>query len=193
MKEKLTTKDLISAGAFGAIYVVLLFASSMILSMFPLALLMTPLIMGIIGGTVYMVYVSKIQKMGAIMILAILVGLITSNATFYPFLLALVWGLLAEIIFKLGKKQTKRAMILSYCVFNFTSIGPLFTIILAKQAFLETCVVYYGQAYADTIDKYTPSWIVIVFIVFAVAGAFIGGKVGQRLLKKHFVKVGIVE
>lgn len=192
MKSKLTTKDLIGAGAYGAIYVVLLAVVSTILSMAPIAFLITPLVMGIIGGTVYMVYVSKIQKTGAIMILAVLVGLSTSNATIYPFFIALIWGVIAEIIFKLGKKQEGNAIRLSYCVFNLTSIGPFFTIILAKQAFLDNCVVYYGQAYADTLDKYTPSWIIIVFIAFAVVGAVIGGKVGQRLLKKHFVKVGIV-
>lgn len=191
MKTKLTTKDLIGAGAFGAIYAVLLFAASMILSMMPIALLLTPLIMGIIGGTVYMVYVSKVPKTGAVMILAVLVGLITSNATMYPFFLALVWGLIAEIILKIGKNQMRKSMLFSYCIFNFTSIGPLFTIILAKDAFLETCVVYYGQAYADTLDKYTPSWVVLVFIAFAIIGALIGGKTGQRLLKKHFEKVGI--
>lgn len=56
MKEKLTTKELIGAGAFGGIYVALLFIVSMILSMAPVALLLTPFVMGLIGGTVYMVY-----------------------------------------------------------------------------------------------------------------------------------------
>lgn len=192
MKSKLTTKDLIGAGAFGAIYVVLLAVVSTILSMAPIAFLLTPLIMGIVGGTVYMVYVRRIQKTGAIMILAVLVGLATSNSTIYPFFIALIWGVLAEIVYKLRKNQGTTAIQLSYCVFNLTSIGPFFTIILAKQAFLDSCVMYYGQAYADTIDKYTPSWIALVFIAFAVVGALMGGKVGQRLLKKHFVKVGIV-
>ena len=49
MKTKLTTKDLISAGAFGAIYLVLLTVlSSMILPIVPILYLATPLIAGII-------------------------------------------------------------------------------------------------------------------------------------------------
>lgn len=191
MKEKLTTRELIGAGAFGAIYVALLFAVSMALSMAPIALLLTPLVMGVIGGTVYMVYVSKIQKNGAVMILAVLVGVITSNAAIYPLLLALVWGIIAEIILKVMGISKKRSMLISYCVFNLTSIGPLFTLILAKEAFLENCLVYYGTAYAETIDKYTPSWVIFVFIGFAVAGAIVGCVVGGRLLKKHFLRVGV--
>lgn len=191
MKEKLTTRELIGAGAFGAIYVALLFVVSMILSMAPIALLLTPFVMGVIGATVYMVYVSKIQKTGAVMILAILVGLITSNATIYPFFLALIWGVIAEVILKVMGREKRSSMLVSYCVFNFTSIGPLFTLILAKEAVLETYKVYYGEAYANTIDKYTPSWVLLVFIALAVAGAVNGCVVGGRLLKKHFSRVGV--
>ena len=54
MKTKLTTKDLITAGAFGAIYLVLLTVLSSILTIVPILFLATPLIAGIILGTVYM-------------------------------------------------------------------------------------------------------------------------------------------
>ena len=83
MKTKLTTKDLISAGAFGAIYLVLLTVlSSMILPIVPILYLATPLIAGIILGSVYMLYSLKVPRTGSIFILAVLVGLITSLATF---------------------------------------------------------------------------------------------------------------
>ena len=54
MKTKLTTKDLITAGAFGAIYLVLLTVLSSVLTIVPILFLATPLIAGIILGTVYM-------------------------------------------------------------------------------------------------------------------------------------------
>ncbi len=49
----------------------------------------TPLIAGIILGTVYMLYATKVPRTGAILVLAILVGLITSMATIYPLILQL--------------------------------------------------------------------------------------------------------
>ena len=73
MKTKLTTKDLITAGAFGAIYLVLLTVLSSVLTIVPILFLATPLIAGIILGTVYMLYATKVPRTGAILVLAILV------------------------------------------------------------------------------------------------------------------------
>ena len=90
MKTKLTTKDLITAGAFGAIYLVLLTVLSSVLTIVPILFLTTPLIAGIILGTVYMLYAARCRaEKGAILVLAILVGLITSMATIYPLILLL--------------------------------------------------------------------------------------------------------
>lgn len=75
MKTKLTTKDLITAGAFGAIYLVLLTVLSSVLTIVPILFLATPLIAGIILGTVYMLYATKVPRTGAILVLALLVGL----------------------------------------------------------------------------------------------------------------------
>lgn len=72
MKTKLTTKDLITAGAFGAIYLVLLTVLSSVLTIVPILFLATPLIAGIILGTVYMLYATKVPRTGAILVLAIL-------------------------------------------------------------------------------------------------------------------------
>lgn len=107
MKTKLTTKDLITAGAFGAIYLVLLTVLSSVLTIVPILFLATPLIAGIILGTVYMLYATKVPRTGAILVLAILVGLITSMTTIYPLIFAVVWGLIAELIHR-KKTQIRR-------------------------------------------------------------------------------------
>ena len=174
MKTKLTTKDLITAGAFGAIYLVLLTVLSSVLTIVPILFLATPLI----AGT------------GAILVLAILVGLITSMATIYPLIFAVVWGLIAELI-TAKRRKSAGALAVSYCVFNLTSMGPFFALILAKDAFLESCAGYYGEEYIATLDKLTPSWIVLVLIALALVGGLLGGLFGRKILKKHFVKAGI--
>ncbi|WP_456089149.1 MptD family putative ECF transporter S component [Oribacterium parvum] len=193
MKIKLTTKDLISAGAFGAIYLVLLTVlSSMILPIVPILYLATPLIAGIILGSVYMLYSLKVPRTGSIFILAVLVGLITSMATFYPLIAAIVWGVIAELIVAGKRRNSAKALIASYCVFNLTSMGPFFAILIAKDAFLSICTTYYGAEYAATLDSLTPNWIIVVFIALALLGGLLGGLFGKRILSKHFVKAGIV-
>lgn len=190
MKTKLTTKDLITAGAFGAIYLVLLTVLSSILTIVPVLFLATPLIAGIVLGTVYMLYATKVPRTGAILVLAVLVGLITSMATIYPLIFAVVWGIIAEII-TAKKHNSAGALAASYCVFNLTSMGPFFALVLAKDAFLESCSAYYGAEYVAALDALTPSWIVIVLIALALVGGLLGGLFGRRVLKKHFVKAGI--
>ena len=79
----------------------------------------------------------------------------------------------------------------SYVVFNMTSMGPFFAIIVAKKAFLENCATYYGADYAAAFDALTPDWIVAVLIAFALIGGLLGGLLGKCILKKHFEKAGI--
>ena len=190
MKTNLSTKDLITAGAFGAIYLVLLTVLSSALTIVPVLFLATPLIAGVILGTVYMLYAAKVQRTGAILVLAVLVGLITSMATIYPLIFSVVWGIIAEVIVA-RKRGSASALAASYCVFNLTSMGPFFDLVLAKDAFLESCAGYYGEEYVATLDALTPSWIVVVLIALALAGGLLGGLFGRRVLKKHFVKAGM--
>ena len=193
MKSKLTTKDVIAAGAFAAIYLVLLTVLAvMVLPIVPVLYLATPLIAGVLLGTVYMLYCVKVPRTGAVLILSILVGLITSMASIYPLSAAVVWGLIAEVILAKGHRKSPNSLLASYCVFNLTSMGPFFSMLLAKDAFLQTCTTYYGEQYAQTIDQLTPSWIILVFIVLALLGGLLGGLFGKKLLKKHFAKAGIV-
>jgi energy-coupling factor transport system substrate-specific component len=71
-------------------------------------------------------------------------------------------------------------------------MGPFWMLVFAKQRYLDACVRYYGQDYADGFDRLTPWWIIFFFLAMAAAGGLIGGLLGIRILKKHFEKAGIV-
>lgn len=115
-----------------------------------------------------------------------------SKLTTKDVIAAVVWGLIAEVILAKGRRKSHNSLLASYCVFNLTSMGPFFSMLLAKDAFLQTCATYYGEQYAQTIDQLTPSWIILVFIVLALVGGLLGGLFGKKLLKKHFEKAGMV-
>jgi energy-coupling factor transport system substrate-specific component len=189
---KLTTKDLIMAGAFSALYVALLFVVVSATGFVPIVYIFAPFILSVVLGTVYMLYVTKIPKRWSIMVLAALTGLVTSMGGMWLSLFwALLLGLIADLIVNSGIRSRKK-YIVSFMVFACTNMGPFWTLIIAKQRFLDACTGYYGQDYANTIDRLTPWWIILVFIVMAFAGGLIGGILGSRILKKHFEKAGIV-
>lgn len=189
---KLKTKDYIIAGAFAALYVVLLLVTVTATGFIPVVYIFCPLILSVVLGTVYMLYVSKIPKRWAIMILAALVGLVTSMGGMWICIFwALLLGLIADLIANSGVRSKKK-YILSYMIFALTNMGPFWVLVLSKNKFLETCTRYYGQNYTNMIDKLTPSWIIFAFIGMALVGGLIGGIFGSRILKKHFEKAGVV-
>lgn len=189
----LKTKDLIVAGAFAALYIVLLFVCVSALGIIPVTYLVAPMVMSIILGPVYMLYVVKIPKQGAILILAALVGLLTSmGGVWFALIWSLLIGIAAELIARGGKYRSRKLYMASYPVFACTNMGPFWTLVISKPMFLEACTNYYGADYAAAIDRLTPSWIIAVLIGIALVGGIVGGLLGKRLLKKHFEKAGVV-
>jgi energy-coupling factor transport system substrate-specific component len=183
---------LIIAGAFAALYLALFFAAATVMGFVPIVYIFAPFVLSLVLGPVYMLYVTKIPKRWAIMILAALTGLLTSMDGFR---ICLIWslalGLAAEFIARRGT-SSKKKLVLSFMVFGCTNMGPAWVLLLAKQRFLDVCAVYYGQDSANTLDRLTPWWIIFVFLAMAIAGGFIGGLFGSRILKKHFEKAGLV-
>lgn len=61
MKEKLRIKDLITIGVFALIYFVVMFSVGMI-GVVPILFLIYPILLGIITGTIVMLFMAKVQK-----------------------------------------------------------------------------------------------------------------------------------
>ncbi|MDK2807378.1 MAG: energy-coupling factor transport system substrate-specific component [Clostridiales bacterium] len=192
-ESKLQSKDLIIAGAFAALYVVVLFAVVSATGFIPILYLLAPLILGIVLGPVYMLYVTKIPKRGAILILAAVVGLLTSlGGVWMALLWSILCGGLAELVASRGKYRSRRFFLGSYVIFACTNMGPFWMLVFAKEAFLEACLSYYNQDYVDTICALTPSWIILVLMGLSLLGGWIGGGLGSKLITKHFIKAGVV-
>ena len=71
-------------------------------------------------------------------------------------------------------------------------MSPFWMLAYAKPAFLSPAKLIMGPTMPLTLDKFTPSWIILVLIGIAMLGGLIGGLIGSKLLKKHFQKAGVV-
>ena len=86
-----------------------------------------PAFSALVGGGIYRVYVEKIQRTGAILVVALVIGaffLFTRHGA-GAFLPAIVGGLLAELVAARGRYQSKLGNALSFFFFSFTTPGPI--------------------------------------------------------------------
>jgi energy-coupling factor transport system substrate-specific component len=193
VSRKLNTRDLIIAGAFAAVYLVVLLAVVMVFGFIPILFLMAPMILSIVLAPIFSVYCTKLNKPGALLILAVLVGLVESmSGAWHSLVFAVILGVIAELLARAGRYRSKGFYKLSYVVFALSNIGPIWLLVLAKQAFLDNCLYYYGADYVAILEALTPDWIILAIIGLTLLGGIIGAFIGQGLLKKHFEKAGVV-
>lgn len=192
MKE-LKTKDLIYAGGYAVIYMIVAVISSMLLGFIPfLAIYGFQLVVGVTGATIYLLFAMKIKKFGAITILATLVGLMSAGSGhIYTLLLAFPIGLVADFVCKLGKYESKFFYELSYVIFNLLTITPALNFVIAKDASIKMCLDYYGQDYVDVLETLITNYMIPVQVVLAIIGGILGSIFANKLMKKHFEKIGM--
>ncbi|MGN1146855.1 MAG: MptD family putative ECF transporter S component [Lachnospiraceae bacterium] len=195
--NKLTIPDLISTGVFTALYFVLVaiatFASAVVIP--GLSYVLLPAISALISGTVYMLLIAKVQKFGAITIMGVVMGLFffVSGHFILSFAANVVCGLAADLI-AFGCRYRKKPMLLiSYVVFSYGLTGPVLPLWFMREKYVEK-LVGRGKdtAYIERVFAYINTgtfWICMAAILVA---AVLGGLFGQKMVKKHFVKAGIV-
>lgn len=190
--KKLQTKDLIYAGAFGAIYIVLMLIIVMPMGMFPVTYFLTPFVVGVVCATVYELCVLKVHKFGAALILGIAFAVVSCSAYIVAMALAIIIAICAELVLKAGDYKSRKMYLLSYVVFNLNMCCPFTQFWFKRDEFLNICVNYYGQDYADKINQIGTTGVMIGQIFLALAGGAIGAFIANKLINKHFEKAGIV-
>lgn len=125
-KKKLNAKDFINIGIFTVIYFVMFFITGM-MGYIPIFAVIIPLVLGILGGIPFMLFLTKTGKFGAATIMGTLVSvlcfLMGQSWISIPF--GIVFGFLADLIFKAGEYKSWKHTVLGYCVFTEWVIGSM--------------------------------------------------------------------
>ena len=193
MNNKLNTKDLINVGIFTAIYTVIFFTVSMI-GLIPVFMLLLPFLIPFVGGIPFMLYLTKVNKFGMVTITGILVSIILfASGQAWPVLVITVpSALIADLIFKSGGYKNWRKTHLGFCIFSLWIIGSLLPLWIMRDSYIELGRAGYGDTYVDTLISLTPVWVLPILVVLTVIGATAGAYLGRRVLRKHFIRAGIV-
>ncbi len=195
--NKLTVPDLISTGVFTALYFVLVaiatFSSVVIFPGFNNVVL--PAFCALISGCVYMLLIAKVQKFGAVSIMGIVMGLffMTSGHFIVSFAANIVMGILADLVTKAGNYKSKKGILASYVIFSYGLFGPVLPMWFMKDAYVAN-LESRGKdaAYISDLFANINNTTFVIAVIATLICALIGGWFGQKMMKKHFVKAGIV-
>ena len=193
MKEKkLKIKDLVTIGVFAVIYVVIIFALGMI-GFLPVLYLVYPALLGIVSGTVIMLFMAKVQKPWAVLILGMLtsVFMMVEGNTYLLIIHSFVVMLIAELIRRVGNYNSFKYNMLSFAIFNTWICGSLMQMLWAREKYIELSMMM-GKEYVDILIKLITYQHMALVYLGAIIGGLIGANIGRILLKKHFIKAGII-
>lgn len=193
MNNKLQAKDLINVGIFTVIYIVIGFAV-MMLGYIPIFTILIAVLLPILCGIPFMLYLTRVKKFGMVTLTGIICGLIMlgMGSGLMVLAFAVIFGIIGDLILKAGKYSSMKFSILGYSVFSLWILGFISRMFLTRDVFFESLGAGYGQEFVDTLMSYTPSWMYPVLIIATFVCGIIGAFLGKAVLKKHFVKAGIV-
>ena len=196
--KQLKIKDLMSTGVYAVLYFICVGIGTLI-GTFVIGhghMVWVPAFCALLSGVVYMVLVAKVGKFGAISLVGLMMALffLAVGRFFLSFVPSLVFGIAADYIASSGAYRNKWTNLVSYVVFSFGNIGPIFLMWLTRDAYVANLMARgKDMAYINTV-MVAFDWqnVALVFgsvIVFGI----IGGLFGQAMVQKHFVKAGMVK
>jgi energy-coupling factor transport system substrate-specific component len=194
--NKLKAKDLITIAIFTVIFVIVTFACVMTLGMTGVGYVFLASASGLICGVIWLYMRLKVQKRFTILIQSALCGLLFFFIGAGPFIPAgiIAGGILAEIITSAGKYKNFKLTMIGYAVYDFCFHWGIFLIaLLARDYYLEYAIE--NGTSREMMDALLPliNWpLILAASLSAAVFAIIGMFTGKALLKKHFVKAGLV-
>lgn len=192
--ERITAKDLITTGLFTAIIFIVSMAVGM-LGFIPIFIPFLTVIVPLICGIPFMLFLTKTKKFGMITIMGALCGFllgIMGMGVYWVTATGLIAGFCADLIFRSGNYASAGKSVLCHGVFSLWVIGALIPIIVTRDAYFAKLINGgYGEEYANALMRYVPDWSLIPMLIACFVAGVIGALIGKAILKKHFVRAGI--
>lgn len=135
--KKLETRDFISVGIFSLIYSVVAFVIGGVAQMTPVTFPFMPMIVALFTGTVFMLYVAKIPKKGALSILGVIAAILLfiTGMFWMMSVFFLVFGLIADFICASADFRSFKKNLLAYCVMALAPMGAYIPMVVMPAQF----------------------------------------------------------
>lgn len=192
-KQKLVGKDLVTIGIYTAIYFIVIMAVAF-LGFIPVFIPLLSVLVPLIGGIPFMLFLSKTKKFGMITIFSTLNGLLMflTGMGIYAVFTGLIFGFIADMIVKSGNYKSVSKSLWGYSVFSIWLFGNFMPFYIGRQSQFEMLTQGYGKEYANALETLMPIWLAPVLLICCFVFGAIGGFLGKKICKKHFERAGIV-
>ncbi|MDO5718416.1 MAG: MptD family putative ECF transporter S component [Tissierellia bacterium] len=193
MSNNLEIKDLITIGIFSVIYIFIIFVVGM-LGTIPILFLFYPAFIALVAGIVIMLFMAKVPKKWALFILATIPAIlfVIFGHTYFLLIHAILFNLIAEFIFRKGEFKSFKHNAIAYAFMSLSGLGGPMQMLFVRDKYFEILSQAASEEYILLVERLItyPNMLIMYLLTFvaAIAGAFIG----KKILKKHFVKAGII-
>ncbi len=188
-------KDLMNVGIFTAVYLVVYIIVSCICGMIPVVSILMGCVSSIILGIPMMLYFTKIKTIGMVLITYIVNGVLMAllGLGIYSLIFGIVFALIAELILRAGDYKSINRAVIAFAIACIGANGNTLYWITGSDEFMEKTASSMGTDYLNTILGYFDNWWMLpIVIITTFVGGIIGGLMGKSVLKKHFIRSGLV-
>ena len=155
---KFTVKDLVNASLFSVLIVVFYWCAGM-LGFIPVTMPAIPFICGFVAGPVFMLYSTKIDKFGMMLILGIIVSLVFALTGHGVYVIpgTVLLAFAGEWILKMGGYKSINHARWAYTVFVLFSAFNLLPMFIARETYAKRLVAGgYSQDFIDSMFAVLP-------------------------------------
>ena len=142
-----------------------------------------------------MLLAAKLQKFGGISVMGLVMGLFffVSGHFVLSFATDIVCGILADWVASRSHYRSRKGLLASYVIFSYGLTGPILPLWFMKDAYIASLTARgKDAAYIDTLFAPINNASFVVSMAAILVCAVLGGIFGQKMMKKHFAKAGIV-
>lgn len=195
-KKKIGIKDIVFMGVFSAILFVISMVLMMVMGIAAPLYVFYPVIFAFVASPIYMLIVAKVNKPGAFLIPALILGILLLFVGAQTILVAMViFGVLAELLMRHhygSARRTRSAYVLLMFGFFMGDIGPIY---IFTNWYIQQSTNGVGgidMTYLNALIDSAKSWLGLTAIVLTIAAAWGGALLSKRLMRRHFERAGII-
>jgi len=193
--SKLQAKDFITIGIFTAILFLVQMVIMYLGFLSPFIVAGYVVLIPIFTAIPMMLYYAKIEKFGMLTITSTIMAILLFifGMGFLGAPIAIISGLVADLIAKSGNYKSASKTVLSYGVFSLWVTASYLPLVITADSYKQSLIEGgYEMDFVNTLfTLVTPQTYPIIIVICFICG-IIGGFIGKAVVKKNFEKAGIV-